>query len=64
MALIVFVRTFFYQTKERVFLEKLRDLRDTMPRHWSLCFLVSPYYVQDLMPCQWLSSDLSQVLRI
>ena len=27
-----------------------------MPRHWSLCFLVSPCYLQDIMPCQWSSS--------
>ena len=24
-----------------------------MPRHWSLCFLVSPCYSQSAMPCQW-----------
>ena len=27
-------------------------------------FLVSPCYLQDAMPCQWSSSDLSRVLRI
>ena len=35
-----------------------------MSRHWSLCFLVSPCYLQDAMPCQWSSSDLPRVLRI
>ena len=44
--------------------EKLRDLRDTMPRHWSL-FWLSQCYLQGTMPCQWSSSDfLSWVLRI
>ena len=42
----------------------LRDLRDAMPRHWSLCFLLSPCYLQDAMPCEWSSSDLPRVLRI
>ena len=27
-------------------------------------FLLSPCYLQDAMPCQWSSSDLTQVLRI
>ena len=45
-------------------MEKLCDLRDVTPRHWSLCFLVKSCYVQDAMPCQWSSSDLPQVLRI
>ena len=45
--------------------EKLRDLRDTIPRPWLLCFLLSPCYLQDTMPCQWSSSDfLPRVLRI
>ena len=35
-----------------------------MPCHWSLCFLVSPCYLQDAMPCLWSSSDLPRVLRI
>ena len=35
-----------------------------MTHHWSLCFLVSPCYLQDAMPCQWSSSDLPRVLRI
>ena len=35
-----------------------------MPRHWSLCFLVSPCYLQDTMPCQWSSSNLPRVLWI
>ena len=43
--------------------EKLGDLRDAMPRHWSLCFLVSPCNLQEAMPCQWSSSDLPRVLR-
>ena len=50
--------------KQKLLSEKLRDLRDAMPRHWSLCFLVSPCYLQDAMPCQWSSSDLPRVLRI
>ena len=33
-----------------------------MPCHWSLCFLGSPCYFQDAMPCQWSSGDLPQVL--
>ena len=45
-------------------MEKFCDLRDAMPRHWSLCFLVSPCYLQDAMPCQWWSSDLPLVLWI
>ena len=24
-----------------------------MPGHWLRCFLVSPCYLQDTMPCQW-----------
>ena len=43
--------------------EELGDLRHAMPRHWPL-FLVSPYYLQDTMSCQWSSGDLSRVLRI
>ena len=39
-------------------------LRDAMPCHWSLCFLVSPCYLQDPMPYQWSSGDLSWVLQI
>ena len=35
-----------------------------MPCHWSLCFLVSPCYLQDAMSCQWSSSDLPRVLQI
>ena len=38
-------------------MEKLRDFQDAMPRHWSICFLVSPCYLQRTMPCQWWSSD-------
>ena len=34
-----------------------------MPRHWSICFLVSPCYLQDVMPCQWSFSHLPRVLR-
>ena len=32
--------------------------------HWSLCFLLSPCYLQETMPCQWSSSNLPRVLRI
>ena len=39
-------------------------LRDAMPCHCSLCFLVSPRYLQDAMLCQWSSSDLFCVLWI
>ena len=49
---------------QKLLLEKLCDLRDAMPRHWSLCFLLSPCYLQDTMPCQWSSSDLPRVLRV
>ena len=49
---------------QKLLSEKLRDLRDAMSRHRSLCFLLSPCYLQDTMPCQWSSSDLPQVLRI
>ena len=35
-----------------------------MARHWSLCFLVSPYDLQDTMSCQCSSSDLPWVIRI
>ena len=35
-----------------------------MPCHWSLCFLVSPCYLQNAMPCQWSSSDLPRMLQI
>ena len=53
----------FKQVKNSLW-EKIRDLRDTMPRHWPLCFLLSPCYLQDTMQCQWSSSDLPRVLRI
>ena len=49
---------------QKLLLEKLCDLWDTMPRHWPLCFLVSPSYLQDTVPCQWSCSDLPQVLQI
>ena len=35
-----------------------------MPCHWSLCFLLSPCYLQDAMPGEWSPSDLLQVLQI
>ena len=50
--------------KQKLLSEKLRDLRDAIPRHWSLCFLVSPCYLQDAILSQWSSSDLLRVLRI
>ena len=59
--------SFNYYTTERrrkKFSKKLRDLREAMPRHWSLCFLVSPCYSQGAMPFQWSSRDLPRVLRI
>ena len=34
------------------------------PCRWSLCFLVSPCYLQDAMLCQWSPSDLPRVLQI
>ena len=34
-----------------------------MSHHWSLCFLVSPCYLQDAMLWQWSSSDLPPVLQ-
>ena len=37
---------------------------DAMPRHWSLCFLVSQCYLHDAMPCRGASSHLPRVLRI
>ena len=46
------------------FSEKFRDLWHAMPRHWWLCFLVSPWYLQDAMSCQWSSSNLPRVLWI
>ena len=49
---------------QKLLLEKLRDLWDAMPCHWSLCFLLSPCYLQDTMPSQGSSSDLPRVLRI
>ena len=49
---------------KKFLLRKLCDLRDTMPRHCSLCLLLPPCYLQDAMPCHWSSSDLPQVLRI
>ena len=49
---------------QKLLLEKLRDFRDAIPRHWSLCFLLLPCYLHDTMPCQWPSSDLLQVVRI
>ena len=49
---------------QKLLLEKLCDLWDAMPRHWPLCFLVSPSYLQDTVPCQWSCSDLPQVLQI
>ena len=49
---------------QKILLEKLCDLRDTMPPHWSLCLLLSLCYSHDTMPCQWSSSDLPRVLRI
>ena len=57
---------FIYLFKfKKLLSEKLHDLRDIMPRHWSLCFLLSPCYLQDTMPCQWSFSDfLPRVLRI
>ena len=63
--LCAFLRLFanFKQVKNSLW-EKIRDLRDTMPRHWPLCFLLSPCYLQDTMQCQWSSSDLPRVLRI
>ena len=51
-------------TSQKLFSEKVCDLPDTMSRHRSLCFLLSPFYLQDTMPCQWSSSHLPQVLRI
>ena len=62
-----FVSAFVFLTKlKKLLLEKLRDLRDTMPRHWLLfAFLLSPCYLQDTMPCQWSSSEfLPRVLWI
>ena len=51
---------FIYLFKfKKLLSEKLHDLRDIMPRHWSLCFLLSPCYLQDTMPCQWSSSDFT-----
>ena len=38
--------------------EKHCHLRDAIPYHWSLWFLVSPCYLQNAMPCQWSSSHL------
>ena len=35
-----------------------------MPSHWLLCFLVTPCYLQDAVPCQWSPSNLLWVLRI
>ena len=34
---------------QKLLSEKLRDLRDTMRRHWSLCVLLSPCYLRT--PC-------------
>ena len=39
-------------------------LTDAILCQWSLCFLVSPCYLQDAMPCQRSSSDLPWVLWI
>ena len=49
---------------QKLLSDKLRDLWDSMPRHWSLCVLLSPCYLQDAMPWHWSSSDLPRVLRI
>ena len=59
-----FVSAFVFLTKlKKLLLEKLRDLRDTMPRHWLLfVFLLSQCYLQDTMPCQWSSSEF--LLRV
>ena len=38
--------------------EKHCHLRDAIPYHWSLWFMVSPCYLQNAMPCQWSSSHL------
>ena len=59
-----FVSAFVFLTKlKKLLLEKLRDLRDTMLRHWLLfVFLLSQCYLQDTMPCQWSSSEF--LLRV
>ena len=49
---------------QKLLSEELCDLWYVMPHHWSLCFLLSPCYLQDVMPCQWSSSDLPQVLQL
>ena len=49
---------------QNLVLEKLGELWDAMPRHWSVCFLVSPCYLQNAMLYQWSSSDLRRLLRI
>ena len=51
-------------TSYKLLSEKLHDLLDAMWCYWSLCFLMSPCYLQDAMPCSWSCSDLPQVLWI
>ena len=38
----------YFKQSKKLLLEKLRDLRDTLPRHWSLCFF---YHVTYRTPC-------------
>ena len=59
-----FYKTTSYITNQKLLSEKLYNLPDTMPLLWSLCFLLSPCYLQDAMPCQWSFSDLPPVLQI
>ena len=48
---------------EKCIKARLREFNGVI-KNISLSFLVSPCYLQNVMSCQWSSSDLPRVLRI
>ena len=64
--LCIFFLSFFFECSDIQFFDSPpQSVRQPLVAYPSLCvFLVSPCYLQDAMPCQWLSSDLPRVLRI
>ena len=69
LPLLFFVRAKYFRWKNKPLWNCPKNLiycdsRDALPRHLSHYFLVSPYYLQGAMRCQWSSSDLQDLREL